>query len=291
MDAVTPERCNPETMEGYTYLVYGEAKRNKKAGHSLYNLRSLITLDKVWRHGHPLLRCINKQGNNMKDLCLAVALSRLLRCRLEGATLHAGSVLTTRKLIYSQILTNAAEGVPADNAEKVLVKNVEKAFGTLGIELSFLNDYLHTSFPMVFCEGSLLSLTFSLLQSVIRYSMALWLIIDVDHRLEKKNTVHEPYLDYSFIAMAIAFVMGVDIFEVIMYILSDWTTLLCICKYVNGSTIFRHFIFSWGRNIFNSHRNPYLRTRTGQYIFVQSFSYIPWKWKLLHTLQYGSGRK
>ena len=228
----------------------------------------------------------------MKDLCLAVALSRLLRCRLEGATLHAGSsVSTTRKLIYSQILTNSAEGVPANNAEKVLVKNAEKAFGTLGMELSFLNDYLHTSFPMVFCEGSLLSLTFTLLQSVIRYSMALWLIIDVDHRLEIKNTVHEPYLDYSFTAMAIASVMGVDIFEVIMYILSDWTTLLCICKYVNGSTIFRHFIFSWARNIFNSHRNPCLRTRTGQYIFVQSFSYIPWKWKLLHTLQYGSGRK
>ena len=78
----------------------------------------------------------------MKDLCLAVALSQLLRCRLEGATLHGESVSTTRKLIYSQILTNSAEGVPADNAEKVLVKNAEKAFGTLGIELDNLVVYM-----------------------------------------------------------------------------------------------------------------------------------------------------
>ncbi|KAF8673379.1 hypothetical protein HU200_048942 [Digitaria exilis] len=171
MDAVTPHRCDPETMEGYTYLVYGEAKRNNKTGQSLYNLSSLVTLDKVWRYDRPiLLRCINKQRNNMKDLCLAVALSRLLKCRVEGATLHAGSVSTTRKLVYAQILTDAAEEcVPADNADMVLVNNAEKAFGTLGMDLFFLNDYLHTSFPMVFGEGPFLSLTFNLLQPIVRY--------------------------------------------------------------------------------------------------------------------------
>ena len=34
MDDFTPDRCNPETMEGYTYLVYGESKKNIKIGDS-----------------------------------------------------------------------------------------------------------------------------------------------------------------------------------------------------------------------------------------------------------------
>jgi len=111
MDDFTPDRCNPETMEGYTYLVYGESKKNIKIGDSaiINHSRSLVTLDKIWRCGDPLLcRPINGWGNNAKDMCLAFALSRLLRCRMEGATLHEGAVSTTRKLICSQILTDTS---------------------------------------------------------------------------------------------------------------------------------------------------------------------------------------
>lgn len=104
MDGFTPDRCNPKTMEGYTYLVYGESTKNIKIGDSAiiidHSSRSLVTLDRIWRCGDPLLRRpVNRWGNNAKDMCLAFALSRLLRCRMEGATLHEGAVSTTRKLI------------------------------------------------------------------------------------------------------------------------------------------------------------------------------------------------
>ncbi|CAL4991387.1 unnamed protein product [Urochloa decumbens] len=166
MDAFTHERCDPETMEGYKYLVYGESNRNIKIGHtlSINDSRSLITLDKIWRYDGPLLSNINMEGNNMKDVRLAFALYRLLRCRLVGATLHEGPVCTTRKLICSRILTDTAE-IYADDVDEVLVNNANKAFGIFGMELGLINSYLHTSYPTIFCEG-LLSLTVTLLLSI-----------------------------------------------------------------------------------------------------------------------------
>ncbi|EEC68543.1 hypothetical protein OsI_36845 [Oryza sativa Indica Group] len=167
-----PEICNPETMEGYKYLVYGELQKSRKSAHILKveDLKSLVTLDKIWRCDSALLlTSINMQGYNMKDMALAFALSRLLRCRLEGATLHEATVSMTRKLISKMILS--------DSADKVL-------FGILELDVRFLRDSLHSSYPMVFCRG-LLSLFFTLLLSLVKFFMATWLFVDV-------NMVHVP---------------------------------------------------------------------------------------------------
>lgn len=69
------------------------------------------------------------------------------------------------------------------------------------------------------------------------------------------------------------------------YFLSFWHTLLCICKYVNGSKIFRHFIILSGSI-------EVLLTRKSvipicQYNFLESFNYSVWKWKLVRTLTMG----
>ncbi|CAL4991408.1 unnamed protein product [Urochloa decumbens] len=238
MDAFTHERCDPETMEGYKYLVYGESKRNIKIGHtlSINDSRSLITLDKIWRYDGPLLRNINMEGNNMKDLCLAFALYRLLRCRLEGATLHEGPICTTRKLICSRILTDTAE-ISADDVDEVLVNNANKAFGIFGMELGFLNSYLHTSYPTIFCEG-LFSLTVTLLLSIVKHGMAWWLCVDMS---QEQNDYTKRFMkdhqnkdavdhDYPMALAAMILVTIMDLLEVINYVVSYWTTLLCICN-------------------------------------------------------------
>ncbi|KAG2562464.1 hypothetical protein PVAP13_8KG243003 [Panicum virgatum] len=280
MDVFTPDtRCNPETMEGYTYLVYEESKKNIKIRNSsiISSSRSLVTLDKIWECGDPLLRRrINKWGNNAKDMCLAFALFRLLRCRLEGATLHEGAVSTTRKLICSRIPTDTCD-------EEALVDNAEKAFGVLRMELAFLSAYLHTGFPMVFWKG-LLSLAFALLQCVVRLSMVLWLAEDYFIQWFKpKFFFQKPEITITGIAIGVVFAL--DFAEAMMYIFSRWMMLLCTCKYVNGSKIYRHFIRPLGSvlvllpMISDIHIN--------QYIFLQSFNYSAWRWKLVHALTMG----
>ncbi|CAL4991340.1 unnamed protein product [Urochloa decumbens] len=158
---LSPDSCDPETMIGYRYLVYGEAKQSRETGLTLCISDSMspITLDKIWRCPLPLLRS-SSPGRKVKELSLAFALSRLLRCKLEGATLDVASVTVTRKLICSRILTSD------DGAEK--------AFGILELDLVFLNEYLHTSYPMIFSEG-FSSLAFTFLQSLVRYIMITWI--------------------------------------------------------------------------------------------------------------------
>ncbi|CAN6373058.1 unnamed protein product [Urochloa humidicola] len=155
---LTPESCDPNTMAGYRYLIYGESKQSRDTGPGLgiKDSGSLITLDKIWRCPLPLLRSILPGSIKVKELRLAFALSRLLRCKLEGATLDVVSVTVTRKLISSRILTSD------DGAEK--------AFRILELDLVFLNDYLHTSCPMIFSEG-FRSLAFTFLQSLVRYTV------------------------------------------------------------------------------------------------------------------------
>ncbi|EEC68540.1 hypothetical protein OsI_36841 [Oryza sativa Indica Group] len=159
------ERCNPETMEGYKYLVYGESQKSRKNGHSLSvkDLRPLITLDKIWQcDDGMLLSSIKRQG---KDLSLSFALSRLLRCRLEGAKLHADTVSMTRKLISKRILAEDPE-------------NQQFGIRILELDVEFLRDSLHTSYPMVFCSG-FLSLSFAIMACLVKFIVVRWLYKDI----------------------------------------------------------------------------------------------------------------
>lgn len=179
-----PGSCNPDTMEGYKYFVYGESQQSKKNGHglSVKDLRSQVTLDKIWQCDDSFLpSSINMKG---KDLSLAFALYRLLRCRLEGATLHAATVHMNRKLVSKRFLS--------DNAGKEL-------FDILELDVEFLRDSLHTSYPMVFCRG-LLSLSFTLLLSLVKVSMASWLYAKIGKVYYPKSELDKARgsLTYSF---------------------------------------------------------------------------------------------
>uniref|UniRef100_A0A0E0RAZ9 USP domain-containing protein n=1 Tax=Oryza rufipogon TaxID=4529 RepID=A0A0E0RAZ9_ORYRU len=151
-----PEECNPKTMEGFKYLVYGERVKLQKpryvlniknrstslqkeddleatsqqrrrsrssergnhhatSGSKTITRSSLITLDKIWGcHRHLLCSCDNIpspnnsgniiQGKDQKDLSLAFALSRLLRCRLEDVKLQRGTFRININLVKRRII-------------------------------------------------------------------------------------------------------------------------------------------------------------------------------------------
>uniref|UniRef100_A0A0E0MH99 DUF4220 domain-containing protein n=1 Tax=Oryza punctata TaxID=4537 RepID=A0A0E0MH99_ORYPU len=273
-----PEMCKPETMEGYKYLVYGELQKSRKNAHILKvaDLKSLVTLDKIWRCDNGLLlTSINRQGNNMKDMALAFALSRLLRCRLEGATLHEATVYMTRKLISKRILS--------DSAEKVL-------FGILELDVSFLQDSLHSSYPMVFCRG-LLSLFFTLLLSLAKFWMAIWLVTDVN-MMHIPKSVREggPWarLSYFFHSFgydscitwaAMYIVMITEFFRMINYFLSKWAKLIAMCNFVNFKNRWLKYVLV---NMPANHGERTIFMR--QHVFLQPFSSSMSVWKLISCI-------
>jgi len=279
-----PDACNPSTMEGYRYLIYGELSQNVNVQRPRYIIflrilrpRKLVTLDKIWQCDGRLLRSSDSRGEHVKDMCLAFSLSGILRCRLVDAALHRDSLLLTRNLVRS----------------KILMKSANRAFRILEMELTFLNDTLHTRYPVVFWRG-LFSLSLSLAVSLLTFGVAFWLAVDI-HRIYKPpvgdlmHIVPGANVDIIITWVLMLFMMFKEIWEMVTYLLSDWTRLLLVCKYVEWrcgcmrNSITEKLIWSF----FTSKIGSRWHGMIDQYEFLWSFDYSPSTWNGLHRLTLG----
>lgn len=279
-----PDACNPSTMEGYRYLIYGELSQKVNVQRPRYIIflrilrpRKLVTLDKIWQCDGRLLRSSDSRGEHVKDMCLAFTLSGILRCRLVDEALHRDSLLLTRNLVRS----------------KILMKSANRAFRILEMELTFLNDTLHTRYPVVFWRG-LFSLSLSLAVSLFTFGVAFWLAVDI-RRIYKPpegdlmHIVRGANVDIIITWVLMLFMMFKEIWEMVTYLLSDWTRLLLVCKYVEWrcgcmrNSITEKLIWSF----FTSKIGSRWHGMIDQYEFLRSFDYIPSTWNGLHRLTLG----
>ncbi|KAF2911669.1 hypothetical protein DAI22_11g198600 [Oryza sativa Japonica Group] len=262
---------NAETMDGYKYLVHGESKQKIKLLRPRYALylnvtdeNLLVTLDKIWRSDGPVLQSANSvHGDDCKDLCLAFSMSRFLRCRLEDVRLDADSLSMSRNLIVTRILH--------------VDQNPARVFRIMELEISFLKDYFYTLYPIVFWQG-LASLSLSVLQSLAALGLALWLASGVN-RVKKDlpdpvNVVHGHNVEVTITWVFMSFMMFKEIWEMITYLLSDWTRLLLVCEYTRSRC---------SRKIFSDPWHGYI----DQYDFLQSFDYSPSLWNLMYRATLG----
>lgn len=299
-----PEECNPENMAGYKYLVYGETKQNikfKKPQYVMYidtaqNVKkarhgrrprpgrsTLITLDKIWGCSRHLLDPDNNEGNDQKDLSLAFALSRLLRCRLEDVTLQQQIFHINRKLVKNKILEE---------------QNVSRAFRIMELQLSFVNDYFNTRYPMVFWCG-FLSLFSNLLLSMVTFGVVCWLAVDIRKvykppKNDRARVVHGVNVDMIITWVFMFFMLFKEIWEMVSYLVSNWTRLLLVCKYAQRkekrtrnrcmedtmSSFFRSRITT---KLWHGHID--------QYVFLESYDNKPRFWNFLHYITMGMSPK
>jgi hypothetical protein len=268
------------------HLVYGESDQKTNIKQPQYvrqlddtNHESLITLEKIWESSGPLLNSSN--SCRYKDMSLAFTLSRLLRCRLEDASLHSESIPMTRHLITSEVIggQHAEPDVEAKRA-------AGRAFRILGLEIAFVRDYFYTFYPMVFWRG-LFSLPFILLQSTATFAAAFWLAVII---------IWINSVDGGFNVQVIAtlvflfFVMFKEVWEVVTYLLSNWTRLLLVCKYVRSQCWclgYAALTENLTRLFFTSKIVDPWHGRIDQYQFLQSCTYKPTIWKLAHAATLG----
>ncbi|BAT14874.1 Os11g0617200 [Oryza sativa Japonica Group] len=284
---------NAETMDGYKYLVHGESKQKIKLLRPRYALylnvtdeNLLVTLDKIWRSDGPVLQSANSvHGDDCKDLCLAFSMSRFLRCRLEDVRLDADSLSMSRNLIVTRILH--------------VDQNPARVFRIMELEISFLKDYFYTLYPIVFWQG-LASLSLSVLQSLAALGLALWLASGVN-RVKKDlpdpvNVVHGHNVEVTITWVFMSFMMFKEIWEMITYLLSDWTRLLLVCEYTRSrcrwirNATMEKLLSSFltlssflSRKIFSDPWHGYI----DQYDFLQSFDYSPSLWNLMYRATLG----
>ncbi|CAD6256151.1 unnamed protein product [Miscanthus lutarioriparius] len=295
--------CDPQTMQGYKYLVYGETKRSVTLKKPQYVLRidpckqqrrrrrntsidTLTTLDKIWQSDGHLLQRHNdssSQGDDLKDLSLAFALYRLLRCKLEDVTLHEDAIRVNQKLIRARI------------AEE---ENDMRTFRVMELQLAFLNDYFNTRYPMVFWCG-LPSLFISLALSVVTFAVVCWLSVDIRRVIKppEGDTTHHVHgfnVDVSITWAFMFFMMFKEIWEIVNYLLSDWTRLLLTCLYQRCKSKCVRNRFAEGI-ILSFFKSKIINERwhgvIDQYVFLQSYDGKPRFWNLLHTLTVGMVEK
>jgi hypothetical protein len=302
------KELNPVTMQGYNYLVYGETKQGFKLKKPQYALSTditprrsrktrqakwwhnispmsqqktspLITLDKIW--DCPIDQTLN-QGKDGKDITLAFALSRLLRCRLEDVTLQGCIFDINRELVKNII------------GGKI---GTSDALRIMELQLAFVHDYFNTRYPMVFWCG-LPSLFFSLIPSVLTIGALSFLAVDIRKVYkppngELANLVNGFNVDMIITWVFISLMIVKEIWEMLTYLLSDWTSLITGCEYVQRKyKRTKESIDSWVDCILLYFSRTKISGRRwhghiDQYVFVQSYNDRPRFWNIIHNLTTG----
>jgi len=92
---------DPVTMEGYKYMVAGEKYCIKSRGCrscSNEDVLKVITVEKIWRCTGNLLR--HERGMLLKDLCLSMALSKMLNRRFAGFQVSEAGLEKTHDFVF-----------------------------------------------------------------------------------------------------------------------------------------------------------------------------------------------
>jgi hypothetical protein len=363
---------NNRSNNNEKYLVCGESNKNislRRPSYTLHleevNSRSLITLDKIMGCTEPLLK--TSSSGNYKDISLAFALSRLLRCRFEDVNLQRETIDSTRNLITSRITDSqqqlavtktttsevvaavqmagetasmvgspvvvqiemgqmagvaametetvpeaetSAETLPEAEAMTEIVSAVEtagmvsaaetegdRAFKILELELAFTRDYFHTLYPLVFWSG-LGSMFFSLLLSMATFFVAFWLAVDIRklYHLAPQNKddnfmlqKHGRNIDVLITWLFMGFMMFKEVWEMVTYLVSNWTRLLLVCKYVQSRPWFNWFCHD-GRLIRSFYESNIADAWHGcmdQYDFLESCNYKPFFRQVANAISLG----
>uniref|UniRef100_A0A0E0MCX4 DUF4220 domain-containing protein n=1 Tax=Oryza punctata TaxID=4537 RepID=A0A0E0MCX4_ORYPU len=288
------DRSTSTMMPSKKYLICGESNKDVTLKKPQYTIQiskskaqSLVTLGKIQDFNWKGMN--NRNGDSeFKDLSMAFSLSRLLRCRLEDVTLNKDSINNMQHLIISEIIPDSR-----GQRQEEKVVEAERTFRILELELAFVRDYFYTLYPLVFWEG-LDSLFLSLLLPAATFAIAFWLAVGIRKVYQPPEGNLVLWVDgCNFdIIMTWVFmfcVMFKEIWEIVTYLVSNWTRLLVLCKYVQNQAWFvserltKHLV----RSFFESEIGEPWHGRIDQYDFLQQITYKPTLWKLANVISLG----
>ncbi|KAJ1700839.1 hypothetical protein LUZ63_000618 [Rhynchospora breviuscula] len=266
---------DPIGMRGYKYLVRGEDAQEIRSQApsfqvelNITNQRKLITLEKVWNCPGHLLTTLD-QKLSIRDVCLSYALYKLLRCQMIELSLPRKCQDMTQKLIFEGVLHG---------------RNDKRVFNIMEMQMAFLMDYYYTRIPIGVWYGYPLIKFVTLLVTVV---FGCLLAFDV-HKTEPQEDDLYHFIKGLNVDRIITYALLVSIavkegWEMILYMLSDWTKLVVICRYVEGSWFLRNRLAE--RIILLLCRSNVVKrwhNKMGQYNFLESFNYKPWVKQALH---------
>ncbi|KAL5204839.1 hypothetical protein ABZP36_009710 [Zizania latifolia] len=255
----TDER-NPVTMGAYRYVVSGEDKlKQRKVEPPEYVVKyieddraKLVTVEQIWRCQGSLLRGNGGRAGRLKDVCLSMALSKMLNRRFAGfQTLAESNLDKTHNFLFRGLLHGNSY--------------CERAFRVIEVELAFVHDCFYTKYPLIYgtAHHVFVVLSFAMVP------LCGWLAYNLIHAF-KRNW--DALITFLFV-IVIALVEGL---QVCIYLASAWCKVALVSNYVvRDSWNSREWVAKLigcitSLNFFRSWED-----KLGQYTLLKYFHYKP----------------
>jgi len=211
VDNLHPGPFNPVTMEGYKYMVAGEKYCMKHPGRKLswYNEDSskVITVEQIWQcNGNLLLP--DRGGMSLKDMCLSMALSKMLNRRFAGFKLSEEGLQKTHDFVFKGLL------IAGD-------KPYHRTFRIIEEELVFVHDLYYTRYSYLYQKGRYLPLCLPIIMCGLCLCLTYLIIRDGGSPSLTSLTI--------FIIVVLAFL---EAYQLYLYLASGWFKVALIRSYV-----------------------------------------------------------
>ncbi|CAM0870675.1 unnamed protein product [Alopecurus aequalis] len=245
---------DPVTMKGYRYVVASNAEGSHKYGikRPEYRLRyneaegmTITTVEHIWGCTGTLLR-----HESRKDICLSMALSKMLNRRFAGFELAEAGLKKTHDLVFQGLLAGE--------------KAYERAFRVIEVELALVHDLYYTRYPYLYQKGRFLALYVPF----IMLGLISWLMV----LFRKDNKASGS--GYSYTIFILATVAFLEAYQLYLYVASGWFKVSLIQSYVTWpllqkSGFLLHMIMGF---LLRLKALGAWEEKLGQYSFLSSFS-------------------
>uniref|UniRef100_A0ACD5V9Y8 Uncharacterized protein n=1 Tax=Avena sativa TaxID=4498 RepID=A0ACD5V9Y8_AVESA len=250
-----------QLLDACKYAVMGEDSLEREAGPHGYQVNAnhdigsstIVTVGDIWASNGLLL----KENHRLKRLSLSFALYKLLRRRFEDIPISNEETQNCRDLIFRGL---CKEDVPRKAEEEEEQSTEDALFEVFNDEIQFISEYYHSVLPVV------LSNPFFFLANYILFPIVVWAFCLLTfvacgngnvsyayHSITKDNYIIDTgaatlakCLLKSIIRLPVVLFATIDlstttllflafiyeqVWELLVFILSNWLTVSLICEY------------------------------------------------------------
>ncbi|XP_034570103.1 uncharacterized protein [Setaria viridis] len=263
---------DPVTMEGCRYMVAGEKhcinRRGRTPWYEQEDLK-VTTVDQIWQCKGNLLT--DDRGNALKDLCLSMALSKMLNRRFDGFKLSKAELQKTHDFVFKGLLAGDEPHL--------------RAFRVIEEELVFVHDMYYTRYSYLYQKGKYLALCLP----VIMIALCSWLTVaclDVKYQDDRYRSNHGKRSLMSETIVIMVVLAFLEVYQLYLYIASGWFKVALIRSYV-AAPYFQTSCFSEMiiRLLLMLKAFRPWKGRLGQYCFLENLGR---RSKLMSCLHYGT---
>ncbi|KAF8655088.1 hypothetical protein HU200_061217 [Digitaria exilis] len=215
---------NPATMRGYLYVVDGEDNVRYEAQPPNYQLKhrsqddlKFVTVEQIWECDGSLLH--GERGEKLKDLCLSMALSKMLNRRFAGFEVTESELHEGHRFLFGGLLQ--------------WNNYCERAFRVIEAELAFVHDYFYTKYYIIYRLRHI-----DTVLSLIMIPFCFWLAIGLWQHFrmpnDDLNLIPSPHRRNYDALVTFVIVVGIALIEVsqvYIYLASGWCKVALITRY------------------------------------------------------------